>query len=552
MLRQLKLRTKLKELNQRKKELAEKRDKFSTRKKELEVALEEAKTEEDIKLVTKEVEDLEKELADEDLEKELTEIDEEVSGIEEEIAEIDEKSNREKKQPQKKERGVVKDMEKRTRFFGMTVEERDAFFDSEEIKGFITRAKDIAISKRSVSGEELGIPEVVIDLLRDNMNKYSKLITKIKLKPIKGKARANVMGTVPEAVWVEATGYLNEIDFSIGQVELDGFKIGGFIPISNSTLEDSSDIELGTEIIEMLGQSIGLGIDKAILYGDGRKKPLGIAKRLGQTSKPSELDDKIEWKDLHASNVKKLSLLSTSGADFFGPVVKALGIADPTYAAPGDTPFWCVNHATCIEIKTKALAFNSAAALVSGMANEMPVIGGEMIELPFVPDNEIVGGYGSLYVLAERAGATFNRYDQVRALQDQTVFIGTARYDGKPVIAEGFVSLNFGNSAVTTTAEFEIDYANEEIGDLILAAAAGKSGHTAVTVTGKEESGTTLKYKVAAQEISVMNGDKPRGFTDWDGKTEIAAVAGNVITVIELDANKRAIKVGSCEAVLGA
>ena len=197
MLRQLKLRTKLKELNQRKKELAEKRDKFSTRKKELEVALEEAKTEEDIKLVTKEVEDLEKELADEDLEKELTEIDEEVSGIEEEIAEIDEKSNREKKQPQKKERGVVKDMEKRTRFFGMTVEERDAFFDSEEIKGSITRAKDIAISKRSVSGAELGIPEVVIDLLRDNMNKYSKLITKIKLKPIKGKARANVMGTVP-------------------------------------------------------------------------------------------------------------------------------------------------------------------------------------------------------------------------------------------------------------------------------------------------------------------------------------------------------------------
>ena len=35
----------------------------------------------------------------------------------------------------------------------------------------------------------------------------------------------------------------------------------------------------------MLGQSIGLALDKAIVYGTGVKMPLGIVTRLAQASK---------------------------------------------------------------------------------------------------------------------------------------------------------------------------------------------------------------------------------------------------------------------------
>ena len=58
-------------------------------------------------------------------------------------------------------------------------------------------------------------------------------------------------------------------------------KVGGFIAIPNSTLEDS-DIALANEILDGMGQGIGLAIDKAILYGTGTKMPVGIVKRFWQ------------------------------------------------------------------------------------------------------------------------------------------------------------------------------------------------------------------------------------------------------------------------------
>ena len=54
--------------------------------------------------------------------------------------------------------------------------------------------------------------------------------------------------------------------FSFNQIELDGYKVGGYIAICNATLEDS-DLNLASEILNMIGQAIGLALDKPILYG---------------------------------------------------------------------------------------------------------------------------------------------------------------------------------------------------------------------------------------------------------------------------------------------
>ena len=90
----------------------------------------------------------------------------------------------------------------------------------------------------------------------------------------------------------------------------------------------------------------------------------------------------------------------------------------------------------------------------------MPVIGGAIEVLSFIPDNVIVSGYFDLYILAERAGQKFASSEHVRFLQDRTVFKGTARYDGAPVIAEGFVAIGIKNTDPATTATFASDTAN--------------------------------------------------------------------------------------------
>ena len=104
-------------------------------------------------------------------------------------------------------------------------------------------------------------------------------------------------------------GAINELTFVFNQVTLDGYKVAGFVPVCNSVLDDS-DIDLSGYIVEMLSESIGLAMDKAILYGKGAasKMPMGIVTRLAQTTQLDNYPaDAPAWVDLHTSNILKVN-----------------------------------------------------------------------------------------------------------------------------------------------------------------------------------------------------------------------------------------------------
>jgi HK97 family phage major capsid protein len=488
---------------------------------------------------------LEQEISDHDTEQ--TRLDEVVTGLESEVQQLDQRSappavnkpalpdNRSRKDP---------GMATRTKFYGMSHEERSVFFAREEIKSFLAQIRS-SCQTRAVTNTQLTIPDVMLELLRDNMTQYSKLVKHVNLKRVKGKARQNIMGAIPEAVWIEAVGSLNELDLTLNQIEVDGYMIGGWIPISNVYLEDS-DMNLGAEIMDALGKAIGLGLDRAILFGTGVKMPIGIVTRLQQTAQPSSWETNARaWTDLHESNIKKLNIADSTGAAFFIALVKALGVANPLYS--DGKAFWVMNRATHMDIKAKALAFIPSALLTAG-DNTFPVIGGTVEECELVGDNEIVGGFGSLYLLSEREGQKIESSEHVRFLENQTVFKGYARYDGKPVIGEAFVMVRYDNTDAATSAAFPIDYANTELGVLGVTAAAGAaSGDTVLTVTGTEADGTTLKFRIG--DFNPNTGDKVVGYTALtSGTTQITCAAGKTITVVELDAAGRVIKSGKAFA----
>ena len=105
----------------------------------------------------------------------------------------------------------------------------------------------------------------------------------------------------------------------------------------------------------------------------------------------------------------------------------------------------------------------------NGIADKMPVVGGDIVQLECVPDNMIVAGYFDLYLLGERAGAKFATSEHVRFLNDQTVFKGTARYDGMPVIAEAFVFIGIDStSPAVNGVSFAPDEANKIIPSISL------------------------------------------------------------------------------------
>jgi HK97 family phage major capsid protein len=400
------------------------------------------------------------------IETEMAEHDNAKKNLEAEIqklqAELDEIENRQApiEQPAEpdKERNAVY-MTKRHRFFdGIATEVRSSLIARTEVKDFLTRIRALKGQKRAVTGAELEIPEILLEVLRDNLHRYSKLASKVFVKSVSGKARQTIMGSIPEGVWTEAVGALNELALSFSQIEVDGYKVGGFIPVPNSTLEDS-ELNLLSDIMDMIGQSIGLGVDKAIVFGSGTKMPLGFLTRLAQTSAPSDWDANAPaWTDLHTTNVLKFDPASMSSETFFANLVAYLGVAKSNYS--NGQKFWVMNDKTWQTILAKTIAFNAAGALVATANGVMPIIGGDVVILEFMDDYDIAGGYGSLYLLAERAGAQIAVSDQAMFIEDQTVFKGTARYDGQPVFGEGFVIVNINNETPTTSASFASDTAN--------------------------------------------------------------------------------------------
>lgn len=472
-LKQIKLRmqieaanSELQKLQEAGKELEERRAALKTREAELEAAYGEVTgetAEEDKQMLEQQTDAWEKDdaaLAEEEKEHEdkRTALEREIEQMKTELAELDERTERalKAKEDGQKERKVEKTMENR-KFFGMNMQERDAFFAREDVKNFLVRVRELGAQKRAVSGAELLIPTVVLGLIRENVSTYSKLYKHVYVRNVPGKSRMIVMGTPPEAVWTEMCAKLNELELRFNEVEVDGYKVGGFIAICNALLEDS-DIALATEIINALGQAIGLALDKAIIYGTGTKMPLGIVTRLAQKAAPENYPATARpFADLSATNM--ISITSKTDIALFKAILGAAGNAKGKYSRGGK--FWAMNEATHMKLIENAMSINAAGAITAGVNNVMPVVNGAIEELSFMPDNVIVGGYGDLYLLAERAGTAMAQSEHARFIEDQTVFKGTARYDGMPVIAEGFVAIDIAGGTISPTAvTFAEDLAN--------------------------------------------------------------------------------------------
>ena len=539
-LKALLLRKKLEEMQARMAQLAQKTEELNTREAELASAMDEATTDEQLRSVEELVDTFTAEQrthqeAVDALQREIDTTQEELRGLE-----AKQPAPKPNTPPVADERKDDAHMNKRQlRAFGsMNVEQRAAFIKREDVQDFLTqfRTKFKNSQPRTVTGGELLIPEVVLDLIRQNIEDYSKLIRRVRLVPVAGQARQPIMGTIPEAVWTEACGALNELQFALNQAEVDGYKVGGFVVLCNSTLDDTDGALLSAVILGM-GAAIGIALDKAILFGLGVKMPLGIATRLAQKSQPDNYPKEARpWVDLSASNIITIPSGSDTGLKLFQQIALASGAAKGKYSR--GEKFWAMNETTYTKIMAEAASFDSTGAIVSISNGTMPVVGGDLVVFSddVMPNETIIGGYGDLYLLAERAGTTVGYSDQPLYIQDQTVVKGNARYDGQPVIAEGFVAIGIGKAPVTTMS-FAQDVANPvvaalqslTIGGLSLSPAfsTGTDTYTADTTNAQDAisavptMGASVTVKVGKTQI--QNG----GNATWSEGSNVVTITVN-------------------------
>lgn len=566
-LRQIMLR---KQIERKKAELEELRNKdadFQTREVDLEKAIEEAQTDEDQKSVEEEIEkfDGEKTAHDEakvKLETEIGTLEAELAASESEPPQPDQRSMK----PEKKVRTNIRmnkvEMNIRSlpmnvrAFDALPMEMRETILQRDDVKTFLAQMRSMKGQSRAIQGGDLEIPIVFLELISENMYRYSKLLNRVRVRNVPGEARQTIAGTVPEAIWTEMCGAMNELSFVFNQITLDGYKVAGYVPVCNSLLEDTvSNLDLAGWIVEMLSESIGLAEDKAILYGKGSSSnmPMGIVTRLAQTAQPAGYPANAPaWVDLSTTNIIKIDGKTLTGAQFWAQLALAAGNTFTRYSRGNQ--FWAMNSKTYAQLKSKLITFTATGDIVANLFGTLPIINGDIDILEFIPDGDIIGGYGDLYLWADRRSITIDQSEHVQFIQDNTVFRGKARADGAPVIPAAFVAININNVNVTTAMDFAADNANDAqllsltVGSQSLTPAFDNKTYsytlTATAATAKIEA---TPVQAGAQVAVAYNGEnvKNGGTVTWtaDGTAyplTVTVKQGNAVRVYTVQVTKAA------------
>ena len=455
MLRALMLRKKINDAKKEIEALRAKESDFETRAADLQKrtdeaaqAIDEANTDEEKKVVEDTVTAIENDQAALDAEKaendqKIADLEGEVSEMEAELAQVEDEQ-RAKPVPAAEPQvitpsGVTITERNSNKMFktrsirNMSIEQRAALVAREDVQKTLAEVRTLIKEKRSVTGQNLTIGETILGLVRENIIDYSKLFGRVNSFTTNKDGRVIVQGLVSEAIWTECCAALNELDLEFGQVELDCYKVAGYLVLCNAAIEDS-DIDLLDAVVVGLSQSIGKAVDKAIVYGTGVKMPTGVVTAIAETAS------------------QKVTISSSDhDKKFFQDIIGAAAKADSKYSR--GEKLWIMNDATYATVMQEAVAVDGSGAYVSVVNGRMPAIGGEIIVINDIPNNNIVMGYFDLYALLEKKGITIDTSEHVKFLEDQTVVRGRGRYDGKPVVNKAFVAIGIG-SAPTTEVDF--------------------------------------------------------------------------------------------------
>lgn len=405
---------------------------FETREAELKAAFEQAESQEDIDLIDAEMKEFdEKRSAFQTKEKEftdkITELRSELEAIESEQPESPKKNEERSKEPVQVRTVTTGGIET----MANTIETRSQMLErlnQTEVREFYANVAKAVKDKRAVTESDLLIPETVINMIQMRLGDYSVLYKEVNVVKLSGTARVILDGKIPEAIWTEMCDPVEELAFGFSQTEIDGFKVGGFIPVCNAVLEDAM-INLANYIEQRLAMAIAKSLDKAILIGEGAsaKQPEGIITNtdVATATSTGELVDIMK-------NVGTID----HGDD-------ALDKGELIAVMKRSTYYTHLMEQTYLPTADGRLVVQDATS------PRLPD-GTRVVFSNYAPENVIVIGDFKKYLLGERAGVKLAVSQDVRFIQDQTVFKGTARYDGKVVDKEAFVVITIEKTEVET------------------------------------------------------------------------------------------------------
>lgn len=416
MLKKLMLQREIEIKNKVLSEILEKVEELNKREADLEKIINEVETDDEKSVVEEEVAKFETDSKEVGEEKEKVE--KEIADLEAELEELNDKDvdNAEREIPQAEQLEKRDKVGKNQRVVETNVDKRE-FYNNVEVREFMKDLRDKVERATPITGGELIIPDTVIARIYNKVGEYTTLASLVNTVDVGGTSRVVIDGGYPEAIWTEMCASVQEILIDgFTQIELDGYKVGGYVPMCRAYLEDTL-INFGEYILNRIAVAIAKAVDKAILKGTGStgKQPEGILPAV----------------------TTKLDVTNMLG------LIQAVGTLDiDTDGVPATDVVAVMKRSTFYKrVLPETYLTTSDGRIVAQSADTFRLVDGTRVVFSanMNEDEVLIGDFKKGYILARRAGIRLEQSDDVRFIEDERVFKGVARYDGKVVSDKYFV-----------------------------------------------------------------------------------------------------------------
>lgn len=282
-----------------------------------------------------------------------------------------------------------------------------------EVREFYQNIVTAVQSRNSVVGSLTNtsylIPEIVMARIADRMGDYATVSREVETVDVGGTSRVILDGADPEAIWIEMSDAIQQVTSSFSQVELDGFKLAGYMAIPNDIIDDAL-INLAEYVEKKLAKALAKSKDKAILNGTGPayKQPVGIIPSLADANKPAAITFDL------------------------GEILSKIGLVDDGEETYGEIIAVMKRSTFYSRFVKNLITVDSAGRyIVPNLQN--PNIGVRVVMSQYMAADTVLFGDFKRYMMAQRSGVKLDVSTDVKFVEDQTVFKGLQRMDGKPV-----------------------------------------------------------------------------------------------------------------------
>lgn len=273
--------------------------------------------------------------------------------------------------------------------------------------------------KHSFDGLEL--PKTVFERIFEDLTKNHPLLSEINFVNVTGVTEWVVRKDDVEAAW---WGKLcdeikKKLDNGFETIKTDLYKVSAYVPVCKAMLA------LGPEWLDryvrtILGESIALAIEKAIIAGEGGEEPIGIIKKIAEVSEGKNQDK--EAKALADFSPESI------GGEILAPLAKGKNGLGRLILVVNSTDYY----------KKFYPLFNIQDENGVYHKQNLP-FDGKVIESIYMPEGKMVVGEAKNYFMGIGSALKIEHSDEYRFLEEQRVYIAKQYANGRPRKDEDFL-----------------------------------------------------------------------------------------------------------------